>query len=447
MPEHNGPDMLHEKVTFIQHDLPGLEAGAYQLTVSQHVNRSDNTPLSEDTLSDTYTFAVKGDRFSLSDPASVIYSLFPADNASGDFDTVLPHVVFRKTTFPWSRYPSNADPVSATNPGVDTDADLPTWLAVLVLDEDDLSLFPSLKLEAVTATIGDLFPQAIVKESTLAPGNFSYFSKAANAEALDPGETLADAVRVIDLPLPLFWKITPSLQDLHYTAHVRKVSLDNKGTIQGISDQGESVGAFSIVFSNRLPQDGRKSYTFLVSLEGLEDYLPADDGTPPAGYTATDTRCIRLATLQSWVFFSNGQPAKFDDSAMALNRSGTVGTDLCIPYAGSNTLVMNALKMGYVPLNQALRTGEQTVSWYRGPLTPYLVTKERVEVPVSSPDKATIFDPTTGMLDTSYAAAWTLGRLIALQDAGFSTALYNWKQGLTQQVVAAIEDELLVGKI
>jgi hypothetical protein len=206
------------------------------------------------------------------------------------------------------------------------------------------------------------------------------------------------------------------------------------------------VGTFSIVFSNRLPQDSKKSYAFLVSLEELEDYLPDDNGAPPKGYTAADTRSIRLAVLQSWSFFSNGQPAKFDNTALALNQSGAAGTDLCIPYNGSNTLVTNALKMGYAPLNQVLRTGEQTVSWYRGPLVPYLVANERVEVPVSGPDKATIFDPTTGMMDTSYAAAWTLGRLIALQDAGFSTALYNWKQGLTQSVVLAIEKALLQEK-
>lgn len=53
------------------------------------------------------------------------------------------------------------------------------------------------------------------------------------------------------------------------------------------------------------------------------------------------------------------------------------------------------------------------------------------------------FDPTTGMLDVSYAAAWTLGRQLALQDSAFSTALYNWKRGLQQSVVDAVESQIL----
>ena len=50
---------------------------------------------------------------------------------------------------------------------------------------------------------------------------------------------------------------------------------------------------------------------------------------------------------------------------------------------------------------------------------------------------------TTGLLDASLAAAWTIGRLIALQDKGFSAALYTWKRGLTQAVVDTAEREIL----
>ena len=83
------------------------------------------------------------------------------------------------------------------------------------------------------------------------------------------------------------------------------------------------------------------------------------------------------------------------------------------------------------------------MSWYRGPLAPYLISKPGIRFPIASPDEATAFDPTTGMLDASLAAAWTIGRMVALQDPAFSTTLYQWKQGMTQQVVNYIEEQIM----
>ena len=76
-------------------------------------------------------------------------------------------------------------------------------------------------------------------------------------------------------------------------------------------------------------------------------------------------------------------------------------------------------------------------------LTPYPIAQSRVSLPIASPDQALAFDPTTGMFDASYAAAWTLGRMIALQDTAFSTALYNWKRGVWQSAVDGVENDLL----
>ncbi len=48
----------------------------------------------------------------------------------------------------------------------------------------------------------------------------------------------------------------------------------------------------------------------------------------------------------------------------------------------------------------------------------------------------------TGMFDVSYAAAWELGRLLALQSKTFSISLYNWKRAHAQQLRQA-EEQLL----
>jgi len=94
-------------------------------------------------------------------------------------------------------------------------------------------------------------------------------------------------------------------------------------------------------------------------------------------------------------------------------------------------------------MNETLRTGEKTVSWYRGPFVPYQVAPQNFTLPFASSDSALNYDPTTGMLDVSYAAAWELGRLISLQDKSFSIDLYNWKKGLTLDVVNGIEKDLI----
>jgi hypothetical protein len=60
--------LLNELVTFIQHQLPGLDDGEYQLTVSQTVNDSAGKPISDGSLTNSYDFAVFGDRFRIKNP-------------------------------------------------------------------------------------------------------------------------------------------------------------------------------------------------------------------------------------------------------------------------------------------------------------------------------------------------------------------------------------------
>jgi hypothetical protein len=486
-------DLLHEMVTFIQHRIPGLEAGEYTLDVSQRVADSAGKPIDDGSLHNTYSFAVLGDRFRIANPPDVLFGVYPADNDSGEFSAVLPHVVFSKPTFPWTRYPTKELPHDKlTQPGSDVDADVPAWLAVLLLDEDDLPV-PDAGARPPTmattygpkaATIRDLLPNGLDPKSTLEDDRCSYFHGLDAGHlntAMDVGDALTDPIQVLDLPLSLFWQIAPSVADLKLLAHVRQVSLFNKPTNTGArqvrrrksdkrivrisaaaaaagADPGEPVGEFAIVVGNRFPQTGKRAHAFLVSLEHLEDLLPASDGTPPKSDAAKAYHRIRLAVLKSWSFFSYGSPATFRDRLLGLNGRNAqnknepdagVTTLRLPPYQGSNPVAVNAIAMGYVPLNHDLRTtdndgkGEQTVSWYRGPLVPYPVAKARVALPIASPDQALMFDPTTGLFDASYAAAWTLGRMLALQDKAFSVALYGWKKGLERQVVQNVEDQVL----
>ena len=434
----SGPVPANEFVTFIQHQLPGLEDGSYQLTISQHVNDSAGQPISGQTLSRTYTFAVTGDRFRLSNPSATVASTYPASNATGEFSTVLPHVVFNAASFPWARSPSKSPPPLPA-PGQDAKTDVPTWLAVLVLDDDDVTAYPGLVLDPVTRTLGDLI-------SNQASPYHSYLT---NADGLETGQAVTDPVQTIDIPLQLFADIAPTMADLNLSAHVRQVSVENKPMALGDTPPDDPIGTFSIVIGNRLPQQNKQSHAYLVSLEALEDYLPATSAggtTAKSGLTMTEP--LRLAVLQHWTFNTKGESAAFVDQLELLNGRSigggdAVNTNLRLIATGANPPISTALDGGYVPLNHGLRTGETTVSWYRGPLSPIDRARSGPTLPVSSPDQALIFDPTTGMFDASLAAAWTIGRLAALQDQSYATSLYAWKRGQAQAVVDAVERQII----
>lgn len=438
-------------VSFIQHDLPGIQDGTYQLSIAQQVKDSAGTIVSDNSLQTAYDFFVAGDRFSFANPSQTLYSLFPPDQATGKYDAVFPSVVFTKTTLPWNRSPlKNSDKI--TKNGTDTDEDVPTWMTILLLDEQDMNAFsesmPDLSPVPVVRTLGDLLPSSLYAASSLGK-NYSYFQNVSDVDpqdVFDPGQKLTDPVTTLDVPVPLFLKLAPSPEDLKYMAHIRRVSLVNKPTMTGISDIGEPEGDFSIVFGNRLPGTDRKSYAALVSLEGMEELLP------PKGSGLEGDRFVRLAVLHSWTFYSTGDNASFTNRLKNLNASLPAQegdpvnkdldliTNLRLPApANAGKQVTDILRMGYLPANHHLRTSgqngaEKTVSWYRGPLLPYKETEIRVTPPILSADKATLFDPTTGMFDLSYSAAWSIGRQLALADKDFSTKLFNWKRGLQNSV-------------
>jgi hypothetical protein len=411
-----------EQVAFIAHHRPGLAAGKYELALRQDVVDGTGAAVAGERIDASYRFAVRSDRFRLKNPSETIYGFFPADNASGEYSAVLPHVTFTRKTFPWSRM---------LTPGSTAVGDLVPWLAVLLVDEDDLPA-PVVK----PATIGDLFPGAS------GAADYSYFGKEAKPSELDDGGQAQDPITVLDIALGLFWRIAPTAADLKWLAHARRVSLVNKPTSPGAADHGEPVGDFSVVFGSRLPQAGRKARALLVSLEGLERFLPTDPegGAPPGGGLAAEAR-LRLAVLANWTFFSTGDASGFDRRLMALDLG--VDGSLRLPGASDDPTVAGALGAGYAPIDHDLRDGGRTVSWYRGPLTPRPAPARAVGAPYASPDSATRFDPTTGLFDASLACAWTLGRMLALQDAAFSASFHRWRKGLTREAAEAVEDAML----
>ena len=417
------PDLAPDpdaSVVFIQHHVPPIQAGEYRLTLTQEVEVDGG----HEAFVTQAELAVVGERFAI-DP-SEIHSVYPPMNASGEYYNVLAHVVLKRRTLPWERSPmrgAQPTPASARD-GV------ATWLALLVFDHAD----PVPK--ARSATVRDLVPTDSTGRMA-ASGIVTY----RDAGQLDPGQAFDDPCQIVDVPLDLFRAIAPSLEDLRWLAHARQRSNSRKpGSLDTLPAPASD---YAVIVANRLPVMGSEATVHLVSLEGMADYLPGGPDLPPGAHT------IRLASLKSWSFESVHEVQSFSACLEALDAGPLALAAGNAPADGASEaekMVYDALCGGYVALDHETRDGGRTVSWYRGPLSPYAVRRTLV-TPIASADAAVVFDPAIGMFDVSHAVAWQIGRLLALQDRVFASQLFRWKLSARQDAVAAAERAILADKL
>jgi hypothetical protein len=391
---------------------PPLDPGDYTLDVAQDV---EELTKADGTFTDTFSFSVAGPRFALN--PSDVYSVYPPKGQSGDFAQTLPHLVFTRRTLPWERTlvpgPRKSKP----------DVDRRPWMALLVLSAQDFKT-PAQPTGVFPEILSRPLKELITSGETVGP-----------QLTLAVYEKEADLCNTIDIPWDLFTSIAPSAKDLGYLAHVREVNTGNKETSSLLAD-----GWFSVVVANRFPQpeDDKaespvENRAYLVSLEGMKKYLPGSRD-PDANKQKLP---VRLAVLSSWSFQCQ-KAYNFTASIMALQVRR-----LCVPWHGGTfaTLssdaekqVYRACELGYAALNHSTRLGEKAISWYRGPLVPLDLTKQTVYRFLHAADAAVRYNPLDGMMDVSYAAAFQLGRLLALQDRYFATALYAYRKLVRSRV-------------
>ncbi|WGW02910.1 hypothetical protein [Tropicibacter oceani] len=412
-PPSDQPPLQAGQIRFYQAAPPAMPPGDYTLTVTQTLSggKGDRYEAQRGTASDSFRtdspFAVAGPRFYLK--PSEIYSVYPPKGDFGPHDNALPQVVFTRRTLPWER----------TLDGAPLDPDNPVpWMALLSLSPGD---FADGKLPKVTAsTVADLLaPPA----GTLGPQGLR----------LEYGEDGKDLCNTLDLPIAVFAEICPSAEDLPFLAHVREVRTAGKETLSLKQD-----GWFTVVLGNRMPEtttqaEGIPNLVCLVSLEGFRDHLPVLDAnaTPKVGGAGADTaQSVRLAVLASWQFTCYGhndfkvRMTDLDDrSLLSLGASKLPGT------TDGEKAVNTAFDLGYAALNHTTRTGEKTVSWYRGPLIPLRMPPRSPYAFIPSADRALRYDD-TGMFAAEYAAAYELGRLLALQNRAVTSAMARYRSSV-----------------
>ncbi len=395
------------QIVFIANHIPPLKDGSYSLKLTQTLSYGEGT---QNIFSKSHNFAVAGDRFSLT--PKYIHKLFPPANTQGTYDNVLPHVVLTRRTLPWERFVNNGDNTAS-------------WLAILLFPETAAPTIQNL-------TLADLYPASAPDGGGLLPTNIYSYGSAIPATDyfLSYGEKSSDSCVCIDISPDLFSALAPSLNDLQWNAHARTKIKEDAVTED-----------YAVVVGNCPPIPGMNNIAHLVSLEGLGEQLPQDDGTFARAPTWDK---IRLVSLQSWKFHVNPLEASFTDILCGLNGGiNTTWNEL-----GDSQL---RLPIGYFP--STLPTGqpaapfdsgytvlaeqEQTynTSWYRGPFVPSTITPPAASnswsdglLPATSASALNMPVSTTPANDKSYAAAWQLGRLLALADKDFAIAQVSWKR-------------------
>lgn len=309
-------------------------------------------------------FFIGGERYSLG-PAAIA-SVYPPEGSRGHFLSGLPQIALSRDTLPWERDPGR--------PGT-------PWLALIVLHEAEAArcALVSTTLGAYRAQLGSRKPP------------------------LEPGQEDSDPVQTITIDAALAKHVVPAIDELHLLAHVR-----------GHVEHGVLAEGVAVVVSKRLPKRG-KNTAHLVSLEGR--YL----ANGSFDITGRDTT---LVSLKSWSFHAEEEAPNTNALlAKIFERLGSGWLELPGPPNAARFL-----SRGCVPLAHRSRARESGVSWYAGPLLPGGAEPMKVELPARSSDALLGYHPDLGMLEVSSAAAWELGRLLALENPAVRRQLSSWRR-------------------
>jgi hypothetical protein len=171
----------------------------------------------------------------------------------------------------------------------------------------------------------------------------------------------------------------------------------------------------------------------LVSLEGHWERLAGGSDTDHPGAH------IRLVVLASWQATAIESPGDFlvlleqlseRDGGLSLYRLPSAGDmgRTGDPSSDPKVQAREVVELGMVPMPNDLRIGEKTTSYYHGPFVAAPMAQDSTYGPFHYSDATIHYDPAYGTLNLSYAAAYQIGRLLALSDSGFARAVFQWRK-------------------
>ena len=397
-------------IQFYDGFFPALKARTYTIKVTHSVAAPSGTPPA---YKAEQAFIVQAPEFTI-DP-NIVASTYPANGSSAVLNQQLPNIVLTDPSLPWERTLTPPKAVSEVEV-----SQAPSWVALVLFAEGEIYLKQGSSGPLQTMTVKELLTG---QDGVLGPQ-----IPLADVSA----ELQASQCQTIRIPGTSF-AVIPSTADLAYLAHCRAVNAPN-----------EDPGLTSVLLANRLPLANGSSplryYAHLISLEGFEAYI-GPNPKPIPEKTGGGLVDVEFVSLYSWTFTAMPQVgASFESVVQGLIDSESATATLNLPVAEQqpDSPMKSRLEQGYAPLTFISGEGDESFAWYRGPLSavapqplPAKVLPEPAGSTAASADALMIYLAEQGLFDLSYAAAWNMGRGLALADSVFSLAVRNYRHNAT----------------
>lgn len=411
------------------------------------------------------TFTVVAPQFQL-DPKAV-NSFYPPEGHV-DEGRVLPHIVFNDPHLPWEREPSRFPLFSS-----ETTQILSPWIALVVFDPEEVKLQPA---DEAKLAIPDPKMSSGAGAYSMSVGDYlstikSRVNYGASPDYINIETKLLSSTDPCTIIFPrkeLIKQVFGRPASLRYMTHVRRV--DTEGFPD--AEIEEDKGLYSICVSSRSgptkapgagkPRAPTMQTVHLVSLEGL---LGPRGLLMPFKDPENSSDRVGLVSLFSWSYLCAPPPPnnfvnvmkRLADNRQLLMPPARIleAAAVSLPSASASQAkatknLHDRLAQGYTIARWRTAAGDETAAFIRGPLVPIKASP----TPATAPDWPTfsntgkdyqILDKSTGLMDITYSSAWQLGKLLAISDTVFSSALTRFRSIIHQN--ASSHFQILVNRI
>jgi len=469
------------------HVEPALKAGDYRFTTTQSLNATGKNgalaPAQLPVQPLATNVRVTSPRYQL--PPDQVLSTYPPAGTEGSYGSRLPQVVIKRRTLPWERAVTGADDATpwlalvvfaegeaevVSNAPVDQCVSAGRHLSGPKDVEKGSCLQISTSMAAKILPTRKDVPllaharEVNINDTELMMGDDDGFLAVVVANRLplsgrDPQgkETpvkyhacLINLEEQFDLLIPEapphshvtdHWvldsavKLYSAAEYDHFAMNVSQpLALDLQANIASPGNKdvhlGQTTAFYSGVSTDSVTSAYSGSGSWSQTIKG-EVVEATTSGSVGVGFyagliAATFDPPLRFPVLLHWTFTSIGDETF--EYYMRNVDSGLLGTTGADPVPPPGRPPLEVVETGHIGIDQRTRRGDLVRAWYRGPLLPHPADMTSPRLPLAHTGdqlRAVIPD---GREDVSLAAAFEIGRLLALSQPSMVNALLRWRQ-------------------